>query len=96
MTLKRDLLCEKTRGHLEAPLPVTSDLSLLRLPQLRTRWLLDLLGLPMAARRAGRGREGAGRRNLQKLTEGRSSFSGSFKAVMERGQAERGQAERGL
>lgn len=33
MTLKRDILCEKTAGHLEAPLPVTSDL-----PPLRSSW----------------------------------------------------------
>lgn len=82
-------MCEKTHGHLEVPLPATNDLSLLP-PQLRTRGLLDLPGLPVAARRAGWGREGVGRRNLQKRTEGRGSFSGSFKAVMERGQAERG------
>lgn len=58
VTLKRDILCDKTRGHLEAPLPVTSDLPPFP-QQLRTRWLPDLPGVPVAAGRAGLGREGA-------------------------------------
>lgn len=29
MPLRRDILCEKTRGRLKAPLPVTNDLPLL-------------------------------------------------------------------
>lgn len=67
VTLKRDLLCEKNTWHLEAPLPMTSDLPLLPAAA-QDQVAPGPAWSACGCQESWLGREGEGKSNLQKQT----------------------------